>query len=63
MDRNFGQNLSGAYEGEVDLFEYTKYLDYTGAMYLEADREEQENILISGYVSQLVSRYSFNVST
>ncbi len=47
MDRNFGQNLSGAYEGEVDLFEYTKYLDYTGAMYLEADREEQENILIA----------------
>ena len=32
------------------LFEYTKYLDYTGAMYLDASDEEQDNILIASWL-------------
>ncbi len=47
MDRNYSQEYSGAYEGEIDLGEYTKYMDYTGAMFAEAEKYEQENVLIA----------------
>ncbi|MCI9251508.1 MAG: hypothetical protein HFI22_06805 [Lachnospiraceae bacterium] len=50
MDRLFGRQIPDAYEGEADLFEYTKYLDYTGAMYLDASDEEQDNILIASWL-------------
>lgn len=47
MDRNFALEPQEAYEGDIDLLEYTKYMDYTGAMFLEAEKYEQENIMIA----------------
>lgn len=47
MDRNYSMEYGEAYEGEVDLYAYTEYLDYTGAMFLEAEPYEQENVLIA----------------
>lgn len=50
MDRNYGLEHLDAYEGDIDLWEYTEYMDYTGAMFQAAGRDEQENVLIAAFL-------------